>query len=357
MNLQGDAMSGRERNSRNLALLLLIGLVVWLLPVEAFASTDNDQFLTMLQKLEARVEALEAKNAEYRNEIVEARQQAKAATEKLRLVSSSASTARNSYASYSVKADHPLMDEAPVWSGAYWGASTGGAVTRSRVTSTEQAFQSFPTNASPFNIQGENSVGSSGPGNHGGAVIDVFAGWNFQVSPKFVVGGQLEATVSDLNFNSAGTKTDTSFDGTGPNGQTAIEDFRPQVSSNWMASALLRAGFLADDKTLIYGIGGLTLAQFQANNLSDTSFIGSQFDESFMAAGWTAGAGIERKLDSHWSIRGEYRYTNFDSHSSNGQISFVSNFPETQSLQRQVQFNQSMQVGRIGVAYALGIPR
>jgi len=349
-------MSGRERNSRYLALLLLIGLVVWLFPLEAFASTDNDQLLTMLQKLEARVEALEAKNAEYRNEIVEARQQAKAATEKLRLVSTSASPVRNSYASYPVKAA-PIIDETPIWSGIYWGGSAGGAVTRSKVTSTETAFQNFPTNAPPFNIQGENLVGSSGPGNHGGAVIDAFAGWNFQISPKFVVGGQLEATVSNLNFSSTGSKTDTFFNSTGPNGQTAIEDFHPQVSSNWMASALLRAGFLLDDKTLIYGVGGLTLAQFQASNLSGTSVIGSQFDEAFMTAGWTAGAGIERKLDSHWSIRGEYRYTNFGNHSSNGQISFVSNFPETQSLQRQAQFNQSMQVGRIGVAYALGIPR
>ena len=134
----------------------------------------------------------------------------------------------------------------------------------------------------------------------------------------------LEATVSDLNFNSAGTRTYTYFNGSGPTGQTAVSDFRPQVSSNWMASALLRAGFLVDDKTLIYGIGGLTLAQFQGRNLADNSFY--QLDETFMASGWTAGAGIERKLDSHWSVRGEYRYTNFGNHSSNGQFNFASTF-------------------------------
>ena len=254
-------MSGRECNP-NLALLLLIGLLVWFSPVEAFASADNDQLLAMMQKLEARVEALEAKNAEYRNEIVQVRQQAKAANEKLKLVSSTTAPVRNSYASYPLKAE-PIVDETPTWSGAYWGASAGGAVTRSSVTSTERAIQSFPTNTAPFNIQGQNMADISGPGNRRGAMIDVFAGWNFQISPRFVVGGQLEATVSDLNFNSAGTRTYTYFDGAGPTGQTAIEDFRPQVSSNWMASALLRAGFLADDKTLIYGIGGLTVAQFE----------------------------------------------------------------------------------------------
>jgi outer membrane immunogenic protein len=269
-------------NSQNLVWLFLIGLVFLIFPEGAFASTENDQLLAMMHKLEARVDVLEAKNSEYRTEIAAARQQAKVANEKLKSVSAAASPARNSYASY-VKAEPTAEGTRSIWSGAYWGASGGGANTRSRVTSTEQYSASFPTNTFPFNISGQNMADVSGPGHRWGALIDLFAGWNFQISSAFVVGGQLEATASDLNFNSAGTRTYTYFDGSGPTGQTAVSDFRPQISSNWMASALLRAGFLVDDKTLIYGIGGLTLAQFQARNLADNSFNSTRL--SWEAAG------------------------------------------------------------------------
>jgi opacity protein-like surface antigen len=225
------------------------------------------------------------------------------------------------------------------------------------VAATEQYFSNFPGNTFPFNINGQNMTDASGPGHHGGGVIDVFAGWNFQVSSRFLVGAQFEATVADLNFNSAGMRTYRYFDASGPTGQSAVSDFRPQVSSRWMTSALLRAGVLVDDRTLLYGIGGWTLAQFQARNLADNSFY--QLDESFVASGWTAGGGIERKLDSNWSIRAEYRYTNFGSHSSGDQFDFQFGAPinATQHYERQAQFDQSMQVGRIGIAYAIGVPR
>lgn len=337
---------------KNLGLPLLMGLVFFLLPKGALASADDDQLLAMMRKLEARVEALETKNTEYRNEIAEARHQAKAATEKLKSVSTTSSPARNSYASYAVNVETNTV-QAPVWTGAYWGASAGGGVTSSKVTSNEQYSANFPSNSYPFSINGQNMTDTSGAGHRGGAMIDLFGGWNFQVS-RFVVGAQLEATVSDLNFNSSGTRSYNYFTAAGPTGQTAVEDFRPQVSSNWMASALLRAGFLADQKTLVYGIGGLTLAQFEARNLADNSFY--QLEESYMAAGWTAGAGIERKLSANWSVRAEYRYTNFGTHNSNGQFNYQSfgTFVGTQTYQRQAQFDQSMQVGRIGVAYAIG---
>jgi outer membrane immunogenic protein len=335
----------------NLGLPLLMGLVFFVLPNRAFASADDDQLLAMMRKLEARMEALEAKNKEYRNEIADARQQARVATEKLKLVSTASSPPRNSYASYPADAT-PLPAATPLWSGAYWGVSAGGGVTSSKVTSNEQYTANYPSNPYPYNINGQTMTDISGPGHRGGAMIDVFGGWNFQVS-RFVFGAQLEATVSDLNFDSSGTRNYNYFTAAGLTGQTAVEDFRPQVSSNWMASALVRAGFLADQKTLIYGIGGVTLAQFEARNLADNSFY--QLEESYMAAGWTAGAGIERKLSGNWSVRAEYRYTNFGTHNSGGQFNFQSygTFVGTQTYQRQAQFEQTMQVGRIGVAYAI----
>jgi opacity protein-like surface antigen len=119
------------------------------------------------------------------------------------------------------------------------------------------------------------------------------------------LGGQIEATVSELDFSSTGSRTYRYFDGNGFNGQTAAGDFRPRVNSRWMTSVLLRAGVLVNEETLLCGIGGWTLAAFQSHNVTDNPFY--QPTETFLANGWTAGAGIERKLDPNWSLRAEYR--------------------------------------------------
>lgn len=106
------------------------------------------------------------------------------------------------------------------WTGAYWGATGGGAATKSNVISAERDAQAFPTNQRPFGVNGIDLLATS-RGHNAGGLLDVFAGWNAQVS-NFVVGGQLEATAANLDFTSAGVKTFTYFDGNGPTGQSAV---------------------------------------------------------------------------------------------------------------------------------------
>jgi outer membrane immunogenic protein len=312
-------------------------------------SPEDGRILEKLAALEARVSVLETENREYKRDAVEARAQARKATDKLSRLSN-AGVPNNETAPQIYKSQPPSQAEAS-WTGAFWGASAGGAATRSAVTSAEHYIASSPGSAPPFNINGLNLLGQSGPTHGIGSAIDVFAGWNTQIS-NIVVGAQLEATASNLNFGSAGTKAYTYFNGNGPTGQTATGDFRPQVASRWMATALLRAGILLNDQTLVYGIGGWTLAQFEARNVTDNPFF--QPVESFVANGWTAGAGIERKLDPNWSVRAEYRYTNFGTARTDDRFSFQSTAPfgGTQTNQRQTQYDQSMQTGRIGFAYA-----
>jgi outer membrane immunogenic protein len=294
--------------------------------------------------LEARIAALEIKNREYKRDTEVATAQASAATDRSFKLSNAAIPSK-AVRSYSIE---PTPSG---WTGAFWGASAGGAATRSSVVSSERYSSTFAGGAPPNNITGVDMLGSSGPGHSDGGLIDVFAGWNIQVS-NLVVGAQLEATISNLNFSSAGTKTYTFCNGGGPTGQTAIGDFRPQVASRWMASALVRAGFLLDDQTLLYGLGGWTIAQFEARNVTDNPFF--QPSEMFLANGWAAGAGVERKLDSNWSVRAEYRYTNFGTARTNDHFNYQVLTPAagTQTNQRQVQYEQSMQTGRIGFAYA-----
>lgn len=291
--------------------------------------SSADAVLQKIAALEARVAALEVENRAYKREAENARLKAKVLMDGPSRKSNLVSDALASAMPYKVvETNRPT----PNWTGAYWGASAGGAATRSSVVSAERNTQAFSGNPFPFTISGLETVGTSSA-NNGGGLIDLFAGWNVQVS-RVVLGAQLEATASQLNFSSTGSKAYTYFNATGPSGQTALADFRPQVAARWMTSALLRAGVLLDDQTLIYGVGGWTGAQFEARNVTDNPFY--QPVESFWANGWTAGGGIERKLDSNWSVRAEYRYTDFGTFKTNDHFSFAGGPPpSTQTSDRQ----------------------
>lgn len=299
------------------------------------STTDDSRILEKLSVLEARISALETENRAIKKEAVEAQAQLrKVNDQRFRSSNAVVPTQPGSALAYKV---YPVTPKTSGWTGMFWGASAGGVDTRSSVTSTQR-----DTLIPSVNIPGAgyDAVGRSA-GNHAGGVIDVFAGWNTQIN-RIVIGGQLEATAANLNFSSNGAKVFSYFDANGPSGHPSSGDFRPQVAARWMSSALLRAGVLLDDQTLAYAIGGWTVAQFEARNVTDNTFY--QPVESFWANGWTGGAGIERKLDSNWSVRAEYRYTSFGNARTTDH--FGHQFAQTQ-------YDQSMQTGRVGFAYSI----
>ncbi|WP_338317571.1 outer membrane protein, partial [Bradyrhizobium ottawaense] len=294
------------------------------------AQPAPDPVLKKIAALEARVAALESKNREYKRQLDHAPSQ---------IPSEEAAQVRQANAA--IPAPIAMRPQAQAsWTGAFWGASAGGAATRSATSSVEQA---------TMGSAGYNTADASGPARNGGGFLDLFAGWNTQMS-RVVVGGQLEATAADLNFGSAGARAYTYFNAGVPTGATGIGDYRPQVNARWMASALLRGGVLLDDRTLVYGLGGWTYARFESRNITDNAFY--QPNESFSASGPTGGFGIEHQLDFNWRVRAEYRYTKFEG--TRTQDQFAANTAGIiQTYSRSTQYDQSMQSGRIGFAYAL----
>lgn len=316
--------------------IALLTILVFATPLAAHANTlDPDPILEKLAALEARVATLEDKNREYKRELDQARAQLRADSSKtIRLVNAALLPKEQTPAF--VTAPQPRPD----WTAFFWGASAGGAVTRAQTNSAERA-----TNGPG----GFNTSDLSGPASNGGGFIDVFAGGDLQVS-RLVFGGQLEASIADLNFSSSGTRAYSYFDAGGPTGATATGSYRPQVTARWLASALLRAGVLLDDNTLLYGLGGWTFGRFEGRNVTDNPFY--QPNETFWANGPTGGVGIERKLDSNWRLRAEYRYTRFDGARTQDQYAFTSGGVTTQTYARSTLYDQSMQSGPIVVAYA-----
>ena len=59
--------------------------------------------------------------------------------------------------------------------------------------------------------------------------------------------------------------------------------------------------------TLLYGLGGWSYGRFEL----DSYELGLSKVDDYGAQGFTVGGGLEQKLSRNWSLRAEYRYTNF----------------------------------------------
>jgi outer membrane immunogenic protein len=116
-------------------------------------------------------------------------------------------------------------------------------------------------------------------------------GYNYQIN-QFVLGieGDVEGSGASGSF----------VDGIGGvgSGNARIEgSVRGRVGWAW-------------DRFLIYGTGGVEFASIQ-NNYA----LGGLYDSDQVGrAGWTAGGGVEYAFDPNWSIRVEYRYTDYGSY-------------------------------------------
>src|SRR5262249_6160361 len=102
-----------------------------------------------------------------------------------------------------------------------------------------------------------------------------------------------------------------------PSSLTANVNNIDAVANRWLVSALLKGGWLADPQDLLYLIGGWTYGAFEAIPSSDGIdgvFQGElKATQRFGLNGITVGAGFERQFASMWSLKGEYRFTQFQS--------------------------------------------
>lgn len=118
-------------------------------------------------------------------------------------------------------------------------------------------------------------------------------GYNYQVS-QFVLG--IEGDVLGTNFrnNSLGVPSGTTY----------------AVSLPIEASVRGRVGY-AWDRVLFYATGGVAFGNINNSYFGGLLTPGTTFSRSTTKTGYTVGGGIEYALSNNWSVRGEYRYTDF----------------------------------------------
>jgi len=140
---------------------------------------------------------------------------------------------------------------------------------------------------------------------------DIFIPAN--INPDGVIGG---AHVGyNLQINQWVIGFEGSADGTSLSGSTGL--FTPLGSitatsrETVQGSVRVRAG-IAWDRVLIYATGG---AAFTGIKNDYTAFVAPLFfadtDVSKTRGGWTVGGGLEYALTDNWSVRAEYRYSDF----------------------------------------------
>ncbi len=210
------------------------------------------------------------------------------------------------------------------WTGFYVGAQVGGGWTNDKMRAYNTA---------------TNVYQDYGKLNGSGVVGGLFAGYNWQMSNSIVLGveGDIEAT-------SISPKSVAVYN---PAGLLAVGAYSYNESLPWQGSLRARAGYAAGN-ALFYVTGGLALAQINTKyittGVASSSFSGTQ-------AGWTLGAGIEYAFNQNWTLRGEYRYTQFAG-SKDNVANAANTFWTGNTFKHSVNENQV----RVGIAYKFGAP-
>ncbi len=174
------------------------------------------------------------------------------------------------------------------------------------------------------------------------APVPVFFSDSFSNSPQGVIGGAHIGYNLQINQWVAGLEG--SVDGTGIN-KSVLDPFSGiTVSTNAPVQGSIRArAGVAWDRALIYATGGAAFSGI-ANNYSVFGLLPLVPTEriSKTRAGWTVGGGIEYAVTNNWSVRAEYRYSDFGHYTDFPFAAFV--FPFSVTVQHHLTENQ-VQVG------------
>ena len=110
----------------------------------------------------------------------------------------------------------------------------------------------------------------------------------------------------------------------------SIPGYSGSIDHNYSWAVGGRLGFLVTSSTLLYGTAGYTQANFDIGPFGSKTF-----------AGYFAGAGVETLLSQSWSLKLEYRYSDFGSETfSDGPVTF--------------DLDPSMHTARVVLSYKLG---
>ena len=247
---------------------------------------------------------------------------------------------------------NPYSYSAPLlynWSGFYVGGNAGFAWGHSDATTTTDCPATNPpgyicsqNTASSANVSVVDAAGS-GTLHPNGFTGGGQAGYNLQ-SGNFVYGVEVDFGALNLGASRSGSGE---WFVAGPANFTTGSS----ISTDWLFTARARLGW-AMSNVLIYATGGLAVTDLHVHNFyQDDLALGGRENSSNTdtKTGWTVGGGLEMALDSHWSVKGEYLFVDFNGVSTTGNVTnpVLATFANPLSVSEDLSVN----IARAGINY------
>ncbi len=137
---------------------------------------------------------------------------------------------------------------------------------------------------------GYNFFTKAGSAKPNGALLGLRVGYDHQIAPTFVIGVLVDGELDFGKKSYSGTYLGTPY--------------RASLKHTQSYSIDLKAGYLVNDQTMIYALGGFTNGKVKAS----ASVGAISASDSFTANGWNLGLGTEYRFTKQWSAFGEYRF-------------------------------------------------
>lgn len=235
----------------------------------------------------------------------------------------------------------------PLWTGLYVGINGGyggGNITDS---------------LSVISLRGAAIVSQSSETNTtrtGGALVGGQVGYNYELSNRFVVGGEVDMDWADAKSVSYGSNVTNFAVGQNFSGSAS------RIGLNWLGTARLRVGYDLG-RLLPYITGGLAFGELSSSNFSHgvTRLIGFGFFDSSVGqrsttnVGWAAGVGAEYLFADRWSLKVEYLFTQLPGISRNEVGLSVPSLPLEVSLATNSTSSFNTHSVRAGLNYHLNL--
>jgi outer membrane immunogenic protein len=204
------------------------------------------------------------------------------------------------------------------WSGFYVGATAGGSWGSFDPTTSTDGGSYFVGvgSTAAANAAGAQSIKPSG------FTGGLEAGYNFQFGSALL---GIEADVEYMRLRGAASSSAVY-----PCCGSATLTISSSASTDWLATIRGRLGFVAND-WLFFGTGGVAFTQLKgsfsaSDNCGAVPICGGGFPNgaepsvslSNTRVGYVVGAGVEKAVAAHWTVKAEYLYTKFDSVSASG---------------------------------------
>lgn len=216
----------------------------------------------------------------------------------------------------------PPPAPSPTWTGFYVGLNAGGG--------WSAGGQQYGMTLARTNLLDASLVQTGGPSwgmpsSFAGVIGGGQVGYNYQLSPMFVVGVETDFQGSSMNGSRWAINTYPQY----PNPASPDGIWSPSTATansataiDWWGTARGRIGvmpFASMPNLMVYGTGGFAYAGARATNTMNTVVepaLGAGFasyTHNSVRVGWTAGGGVEWMFTPNWSVKAEYLYTDLGS--------------------------------------------